>query len=110
MKKSTLHILYAWALLLCFATGQYMVYAHQHNQIKNVHASSCHDCKSSTHTIVKEKCEVCDSMHHVAMDLSVSVAYMHTLITTTHTFKSPVYDFTSIALILAAGRAPPVVS
>ena len=110
MKKSTYHIIFAWALLLCFVTGQYMVYAHQHNQVKNVHNSANHDCKNSSHTVVKEKCEICDSMHHVAMELSGSVVYTHTLTTNHHTFKSPVYHVTSIALILAAGRAPPIAS
>ncbi|MEO7213252.1 hypothetical protein [Mucilaginibacter sp.] len=110
MKKSTYHIIYSWALLLCFVTGQYMVYAHQHNQVKNIHASANHDCKRSSHTIVKEKCEICDSMHHNAMELSAGAEYHAPLFITKHTFKSSQYDFTSIALILAAGRAPPIAS
>ena len=110
MKKSTYHIIYSWALLLCFVTGQYMVYAHQHNQVKNVHASAGHDCKNSSHTIVKEKCEICDSMHHNAMELSAGAEFHAPLFITKHIFKSSQYDFTSIALILAAGRAPPVAS
>ncbi|OOQ61276.1 hypothetical protein [Mucilaginibacter pedocola] len=111
MKKNIYHIVCAWALLLSFVTGQYMVYAHQHNQVKNIHASvKNHDCQKAAHTIVKEKCEVCDSMHHAAMDVTGEVAYMHTLVTTEAHFISPVYNFTSIALILAAGRAPPLAS
>jgi hypothetical protein len=87
-----------------------MVYAHQHNQVKNVHFSADHDCKNSSHVTVKEKCEICDSMHHTTMEMAQSIHYNITLTVTNHIYLSPEYDFTSIALILAAGRAPPVVS
>jgi hypothetical protein len=110
VKKSTYHIIYAWALLLCFATGQYMVYAHQHNQVKNVHTRAQHDSNASSHTIVKEKCEICDTMHHNAMELSAGTQIHAPLFITKHIFKSSQYDFSSIALILAAGRAPPIAS
>lgn len=87
-----------------------MVYAHQHNQIKNVHSASQHDCKNSSHLIVKEKCQLCDSMHHTTMELPGPAQYHAVFTTTDRVYISPQYEFTSIALILAAGRAPPVVS
>ena len=87
-----------------------MVYAHQHNQVKNIHASANHDCKNSQHTIVKEKCELCDSMHHNAMELASNPTYHAALVGTNRIYKPSEYSFTSIALILAAGRAPPFAS
>ncbi|MBK0380186.1 hypothetical protein [Mucilaginibacter segetis] len=108
MKKNAYQIICPWILLFCFIAGQYMVYAHQHNIIKN--SSSLHDLKSSTQQTVKEKCQLCDIMHHSNMDVVTHSGYTITLITSDHTFKSPEYEFTSIALILAAGRAPPLVS
>ncbi|RFZ82836.1 hypothetical protein DYU05_11775 [Mucilaginibacter terrenus] len=109
MKRNVYHIVFAWALLLSFVTGQYMVYAHQHNLVKNVHAS-CTSVKHAWHQSVQEKCQLCDSMHHVAMDVNHDIAYQVTLTSQQRLFVSPLYSFTSISLILASGRAPPVFS
>jgi hypothetical protein len=87
-----------------------MVFAHQHNLVKNAHAHACqNDDKNTSHQVVKEKCAICDSMHHIAMELTNHSSY-HTAISTNHTYISFAYDFKSIALILSPGRAPPVVS
>lgn len=109
MKKSTYHIICAWALLLCFITGQYMVYAHQHFINKGTYSATKRAVKNSSRTTVSEKCPICDSMHHVNMELTKQACF-DTFTGTIFTFKTFQYDFTSIALILSSGRGPPVVS
>ena len=88
-----------------------MVYAHQHYINRSAHASvKCHNAKSTSHTTISEKCAICDSMHHVNMEFA-STASQHTVLTSTaFVLKTFEYHFTSIALILSKGRAPPVVS
>ena len=111
MKKNIYHIICSWALLICFVTGQYMVYAHQHYINKGTYTlNKCHSQKSSAHTIVSEKCALCDSMHHVGMDITNTAAYHNVLVSTTFVYKTFQYEFTSIALILSPGRAPPIAS
>jgi hypothetical protein len=109
LKKNKYHILFAWTLLFCFAIGQYMVYAHQHNITKTAHVASCHDDQNSSKQTVKEKCELCDSMHHNSMELANHVNYASAT-SVDHVYITFEYDFKSIALILSSGRAPPVVS
>ncbi|MGY4538834.1 hypothetical protein ACVW0P_003257 [Mucilaginibacter sp. UYNi724] len=109
MKKSTYHIFCAWALMLCFITGQYMVFAHQHNIIKTLHAKNCTDCHNTSKQDIKEKCQLCDSMHHTYMELPGNNQYA-SFTPSNHTFITFEYDFKSIALVLSQGRAPPVVS
>ncbi|MBL4676404.1 MAG: hypothetical protein JKY70_09410 [Mucilaginibacter sp.] len=109
VKKSTYHIICAWALLICFVAGQYMVYAHQHNANRHLH-QFCIDSKHHTKTqILKEKCEVCDSMHHDFMELiQPQFAFHFSKVNRVYTFQQ--YNFESIGLILASGRAPPAIS
>ncbi|QXV66380.1 hypothetical protein FPZ42_04580 [Mucilaginibacter achroorhodeus] len=109
MKKSIYHIICAWALLFCFVAGQYMVFAHQHHVNKHVHQLSQSDKHNPDKQILKEKCEVCDSMHHDFMELFKPQFALHFSKTDrVYTFKQ--YHFQSIGLILASGRAPPVIS
>ncbi|MFD0795072.1 hypothetical protein ACFQZX_15730 [Mucilaginibacter litoreus] len=102
-------MMYAWALLLCFVTGQYMVYAHQHNIIKTAHKTSYADTHNSSKQAFKEKCEICDSMHHTHMEL-VKPNYAISFVSVKRVYVSQRYNFKSIGQILASGRAPPVVS
>ena len=87
-----------------------MVYAHQHYINKNAHASAsaCHS-KGSSQPTVSEKCALCDSMHHVNMEIANHTSY-DTIASTNFVFKPFEYEFISIALILSPGRAPPVAS
>jgi hypothetical protein len=105
LKTRKYHIIYSWVLLVCFITGQYMVYAHQHNVVKGpsiLYAIS----KNVPQQTVKEKCSLCDVMHHNSMVAAVH-SYFPPVSFTGHAFKSETYNFTSIQLILAGGRAPP---
>jgi hypothetical protein len=105
LKKHKYHIICAWVLLLCFVAGQYMVYAHQHNSIKGA-AQTNHTAQNSSLQTLKEKCAMCDVMHHNAMVINTHM-YFSTAVVTGHVFKCFDYNFTSIQLILAGGRAPP---
>jgi len=109
LKKSTYHIFCAWALMLCFITGQYMVFAHQHNIIKTIHAKNCTDCHNTSKQEFKEKCQLCDSMHHTDMVMPGDIQYT-TFSPSNHSFVTFEYDFKSMSLVLSQGRAPPVVS
>jgi hypothetical protein len=83
-----------------------MVYAHQHHITKGKIKFSVTSGKSSQQT-VREKCNLCDAMHHTTMIAGESFHLSNT------GFKIPAYTpfeykFTSIQIVLAAGRAPPL--
>ena len=107
MKNSKSHIIYSWILLICFVAGQYMVYVHQHKLIKT--SSTYVTIKQQAKQTVSEKCQLCDAMHHTSMIVGSNVFFDHMAIAD-YFYKSPVYNFTSLALILAGGRAPPSVN
>jgi len=102
MKKSTLHIVFAWLLLFCFVAGQYVVYAHRHANT-SVAAKSVNHSKQT----VSENCRICDAMHHTVMALNNTPDFTPVTVSEYH-YQDCVYNFTSIALILSAGRSPPV--
>ena len=107
MNKKRLHIVFAWLLLLGFVVGQYAVYSHQHALIKGI---TKHSHIASDRQTVKEKCLLCDAMQHTDAVVVTNNLFLIPLVPSTHVFKQGDYDFVSIALILAAGRAPPVVA
>jgi len=84
-----------------------MVYVHQHKLIKtgSTYAASQQKIKQT----VSEKCQLCDAMHHTSMVVGSNVFFDHMAVADCF-YKSPVYNFTSLALILAGGRAPPLVN
>jgi hypothetical protein len=101
MNRNKRRIICTWILLLCFAAGQWAVYAHQHKVFAGT-------AKSATQrTIVSENCRLCDAMHHNNMMMS-TYTYFSPVITTTHFYKQGQYDFINISLVLSSGRAPPV--
>ena len=106
LKRSKYHIISSWILLICFIAGQYMVYAHQHN-LGAVSGKINVVSRYQPQQTVKEKCELCDVMHHNAM-VVVTQQYFNPVKVIGHVFKSCEYSFTSIQLILSGGRAPPV--
>ncbi len=101
MKKNKRHIICTWILLICFAAGQWAVYAHQHKVVAGITKTA------GQGTVVSEKCQLCDAMHHNIM-LTHNHAYFTPDEVNNHFYKQGQYDFVSIALILSAGRAPPV--
>jgi len=101
LKKNTRNIIYAWVLLLFFATGQYMVFAHQHYKGNNISSSK------STNPVLKERCDVCDAMHHTHMLISQHVYFTPAIAVLCH-YQYKKADVKLIQLVLASGRAPPV--
>jgi hypothetical protein len=106
LKTSKYHIIHSWILLICFVAGQYMVYAHQHNL--TIGASKTYSIsKNLSQQTVKEKCYLCDAMHHNFMVMAAHI-YFNPVTIAGHVFKSVPYSFKSIQLILSSGRAPPI--
>lgn len=99
MKKGKRVIVCAWILLICFAAGQWAVYAHQHKTFVRL-------TRAARGVAVSEKCQLCDAMHHSSMIRHTSQAFAPVVVTQ-YIFKQVKYDFVSISLILSAGRAPP---
>ncbi|MFD2873261.1 hypothetical protein ACFS5N_12325 [Mucilaginibacter ximonensis] len=107
MKKRRLNIIFAWALLFSFIAGQYVIYTHQHRIIASITAKAKDQNNGTSRSTIQEKCSVCDAMHHINAVIE-HYHYFRPNIVTKHFYKSYHYAFVSIALILAAGRAPPV--
>ena len=83
-----------------------MVYAHQHNVVSNTD-KAYNISKNIPQQTVKEKCYLCDVMHHHVM-VTTSQVYFNPVVVASHIFKKTEYNFTSIQLILSGGRAPPL--
>ena len=81
-----------------------MVYVHQHKLIKagSGYTVSHYHSKQT----VSEKCQLCDAMHHVSMDIGSNAFFTPAAIADC-IYRSPVYNFPSLALICSGGRAPP---
>ena len=102
LKRNKKNIICAWALLLFFATGQFMVFAHQHYKQGTIISAS-----KSGLPILKEKCNVCDAMHHTAALLTQHVYFTPIAAVKCH-YQYKKSDVKLIQLVLASGRAPPV--
>lgn len=109
MKKNKLNIIYSWLLLICFIAGQYMVYTHQHQLIKGISKTASVTNNHPPQQTVKEKCDMCDAMHHnfAVIDNPIYAIPQQAVM---RVFKPCDYNFVSISLVLASGRAPPVIS
>jgi hypothetical protein len=101
LSKGKLRIIYTWIVLICFAAGQVMVFAHQHLIKYHTHQTSCNQ------QTVTEKCQLCDAMHHNSMTV-VDHQYFNPVVSTDYFYTQGKYNFISIALILSSGRAPPL--
>jgi hypothetical protein len=88
-------------MLICFTAGQLMIYAHQH--LANLNTKHVN---TENHTF-KEKCQVCDAMHHSFMDIAQQASHVP-LTESKHVYTKFDYEFVSISLILSAGRSPPI--
>lgn len=108
MKVNKYHIIRSWVLLICFITGQYMVYAHQHKLIQGAKQTYTVNKQQPKQTLT-EKCQLCDAMHHNSMVINNQANFTPVAVAS-YVYKSPVYNFTSLALILSGGRAPPFVN
>ena len=104
LETSKHHIIYTWIVLICFVAGQTMVYAHQH--LSRSFAYQTQKTPQNQQTVT-EKCQLCDAMHHNSMTVA-DLQYISPVVTTDHFYTPDKYDFVSIALILSAGRSPPL--
>jgi len=109
LKRAKYHILCARILLICFIAGQLMIYGHQHPVSPVAGKQLTASGFVASQKTIKEHCDLCDVMHHNAMLASYQV-YLKPVTVAVHVYKSTVYSFTSIQLILAGGRAPPSVN
>jgi hypothetical protein len=105
LKTRKYRIICSWILLICFVAGQFMVYTHQHN-IPQSAGKSIDISKNFSQQTVKEKCYLCDVMHHNTMDIASRV-HFGTTVSAGYVFNDFKYHFTSIQIILSSGRAPP---
>lgn len=104
MKRKQRNIFYGWLLLLLFTVGQYTVFTHTHTK----QANDISLVKSSaTNATVKEKCDICDAMHHTHAVLSHHVYFAPPVVVACH-YQVKQSDVSLIQIVLAAGRAPPV--
>src|SRR5476651_2179882 len=104
MKNRSRHIIYARIVLICFLVGQIIAFSHQHKADLASHSSLTKNATSGQ--TVKEKCYVCDTMHHTYMAIFTNaVPQVHVI--TIDTPYSREHDYKGIALILSAGRSPP---
>jgi hypothetical protein len=92
-------------LLFCFAVGQWAVWSHQHAFLQG--SVNSHSQNIPHKTVISENCQLCDAMHHNAMAV-FSIAYFEPITVSKYFYKDARYQFTSIALILSGGRAPPM--
>jgi hypothetical protein len=84
-----------------------MVYAHQHPVAATGKVYNITKNATPAGPTFKEKCDLCDVMHHNAMMASYQ-AYFNPVAIINHTFKSFKYRFTSFRLKPSGGRAPPI--
>ena len=107
LKKNNRHIICAWVLLLLFAAGQYIVYAHTHSVGIGATKSAYQNLNHQPQQTVTETCRLCDAMHHNTMAINTPV-FFAPVVTSNYFYKAIDHDFISIALILSAGRSPPM--
>lgn len=93
--------------MLLFAAGQFMVYAHTHTPGIGSIKSAYQNPNNQPKQTVTETCRLCDAMHHNTMAVEHSV-FFAPLVAASYFYKAVNHDFISIALILSAGRSPPM--
>lgn len=105
MNKRKAHILLSWLLLLFFVVGQFVIYAHQHHAKYNTLSFQ----KDSQHDqqVVHEKCNLCDQMHHAAMQVAQPLLYGIILNPVSRIYIPVQHHYKANALVHADGLSPP---
>ena len=95
-------MIYSRLLLIIFIAGQIVLYGHHHSS--NGSRINAHSSSGQT---ITEKCQLCDAMHfnHAVIHQQVPVAPAQTA---APVYVHIAYNFISVALVLSAGRSPPV--
>ena len=79
-----------------------MIFTHTHYKQGNIITST-----KAGLPVLKDKCDVCDVMHHTHMLLSQHVYFTPVVAVLCH-YQYKKSNVTLIQLVLASGRAPPV--
>jgi len=104
--KNRSYIIGAWLLLVFFAGGQAILFAHQHKVSKFELGKHSRPFQQT----VTEKCFLCDAMHFNIMVANELPPVVHLLVATHYDYIAVTRTFISFSLILSTGRGPPVLS
>lgn len=106
MNKRKTHKILSWLLLLFFTVGQVVVYAHQHHSRYRafvVHSDHFPDKRS----VVQEKCNFCDQMHHAAISCVHHPDFGIVLTPSVQIYAALQYHYKDKKLVHADGLSPP---
>ena len=81
---------------------------HTHAASSRTNKAAYHSPDTQPKQIVTENCQLCDAMHHNAMTVNTP-AYFAPMVVSSYYYKAVEHHFISIALVLSAGRSPPIV-
>lgn len=84
-----------------------MVYAHTHYAVAGSTKSAYQNSNHQPKQTVTETCRLCDAMHHNTMAVDAQV-FFEPVVAASYFYKAVNHHFISIALILSAGRSPPM--
>lgn len=104
MKNKTTRIVAAFVLLLCFTTGQIIVFGHSH-------IASYSKTSPSKHTTAgnDENCKICQLNHDAAAVLNVDLHNAVIYGTAYKRLQIAALPYQSISPVFAATRGPPIV-
>ena len=105
MKNRTIKIIAAFALLLCFTTGQIIVFTHSHVASFSKTNPSKHNVPAGT----DENCKICQLNHNATALLSVDLNHTVVYGTAYKQLQVAGLSYQSISLVLAATRGPPLI-
>jgi hypothetical protein len=105
LKKNRSYIIGAWLLLVFFAGGQAILFAH-HHKLNQSGGKTGYQSHAPLQTVT-EKCQLCDALHFNTMVANEHVAVIHLLTATYCDYKALTCTFISLSRIFSPGRAPP---
>jgi hypothetical protein len=107
LNKRKAHSILSWLLLLFFAAGQVVVFAHQHHsKYKTLIVDAHHP--ADQHQIVQEKCTFCDQMHHAPIYLVDIADFSQLVIPAVRLYIAAQHHYKANSLVHADGLSPPV--
>ncbi|WP_419802312.1 hypothetical protein [Mucilaginibacter sp.] len=105
MNKRKAPIILARLLLLFFAVGQIIVFAHQHHTKYSI--LSVRHNHSQHPQVVHESCSLCDQMHHAAISYVGTPDYSTVLTPVFRLYTYARQHYLGNALVHADGLSPP---
>ena len=104
MSNNTRKIITAFILLLCFSTGQIIVFTHSHvTSLSNTSTS-----KDSKPVATDDNCKICQLNHTATPLLNIDLPNTVIYGTAYKQLEAESLSYQSISLILAATRGPPI--